>query len=319
MENDGVPEVAAACDVQDSAGDPEDDMADDVEGLRERERAHVHRSEQGAGDQDGDPCSRVPLNELDEELPEEQLLHEGAEDPRDCDEEEGREHIRDAEDAVVVLQRRARQARDPQQEVGEPVAGGLGCERSDEARQQYQRRSASTGRDLPGRPGQPAAEAEASQAEQHHEECHADEAAVVARDQEPAQMEEEMARIDDGEGALRDAGRPGGARMVLAESAGTGGSGHAASVPTRSHRGYRLPGGAATRASDPGPMPNADDPGRAGPGRWEGAYPRDEWSPRSAAGDARAPTRLLRSFVPYCTRRRSVVRGKERSKRWDTR
>lgn len=41
----------------------------------------------------------------------------------------------------------------------------------------------------------------ASRAGQHHEERHADEAAVVARDQEPAQMEEEMVRIDDGEGA----------------------------------------------------------------------------------------------------------------------
>ena len=83
----------------------------------------------------------------------------GPRTPRDCDEEERRERIRDAEDAVVVLQHRVRQARDPQQEVGEPVAGGFGYEHSDEARQQYQRRSALAGRDLPGRPGQSAEEA----------------------------------------------------------------------------------------------------------------------------------------------------------------
>lgn len=82
--------------------------------------------------------------------------------------------------------------------------------------------------------------------------------AVVARDQEPARTEEKTVCIDNHEDALRDAGRPGGALMALAEPVGTGGGGHASSVPARSHRRHRLPGGDESRAPDPGPMPDAD-------------------------------------------------------------
>ena len=168
-----VEQVAVGLDIEQPAAEPEEGVRDDAQYLGKRERVHVQRTEQNAGDDNSHPGRRETLDEPDEELAEEHLLHNRPHDPEHDDDDDRREHPYGFANAGVVLQGCSGQAGEVEQGRGRQAADDLDNQGGESAHDESEDGPPLTGRYLTGGPGQRVAEGDTADGEESDVECEA--------------------------------------------------------------------------------------------------------------------------------------------------
>ena len=191
-----VEQVAVGLDIEQPAAEPEEGVRDDVQYLGERERVHVQRTEQDAGDDNSHPGRRKVLDEPNEELTEEHLLHNRPHDPEHDDDDDWREHLNDFGNAGVILQGCSGQASEVEQGRGRQAADELDHQGGESAHDESEDGPPLTGRYLTGGPGQRVAEGDATDGEESDVEREAGCGAGVPRDEKVAEVEREEEGVD---------------------------------------------------------------------------------------------------------------------------
>ena len=199
-----VEQVAVGLDIEQPAAEPEEGMRDDAQYLGERERVHVQRTEQDAGDDNSHPGRRKALDEPNEELAEEHLLHNRPHDPEHDDDDDRPEHPRDFANAGVVLQGCSGQTGEVEQGRGRQAADELDHQGGQSAHDEGKDGPPLTGRYLTGGPGQRVAEGDATDGEESDVEREAGCGAGVPRDEKVAEVEGEEEGVDAREDDQRD-------------------------------------------------------------------------------------------------------------------
>ena len=199
-----VEQVAVGLDIEQPAAEPEEGVRDDAQYLGERERVHVQRTEQNAGDDNSHPGRREALDEPNEELAEEHLLHNRPHDPEHDDDDDRREHPRDFANAGVVLQGCSGQAGEVEQGRGCQAADELDNQRGESAHDESEDGPPLTGRYLTGGLGQRVAEGDAADGEESDVEREAGCGACVPGDEKVAEVEGEEEGVDACEDDQRD-------------------------------------------------------------------------------------------------------------------
>ena len=161
-----VEQVAVGLDIEQPAAEPEEGVWDDAQYLGERERVHVQRTEQNAGDDNSHPGRRETLDEPNEELTEEHLLHNRPHDPEHDDDDNRREHLRGFANAGVILQGCSGQAGEVEQGRGRQAADDLDNQGGESAHDESEDGPPLTGRYLTGGPGQRVAEGDTADGEE---------------------------------------------------------------------------------------------------------------------------------------------------------
>ena len=191
-----VEQVAVGLDIEQPAAEPEEGMRDDAQYLGERERVHVQRTEQDAGDDNSHPGRREALDEPNEELAEEHLLHNRPHDPEHDDDDDRREHLNDFGNAGVILQGCSGQAGEVEQGRGRQAADELDHQGGQSAHDESEDGPPLTGRYLTGGPGQRVAECDAADGEESDVEREAGCGAGVPGDEKVAEVEGEEEGVD---------------------------------------------------------------------------------------------------------------------------
>ena len=199
-----VEQVAVSLDIEQPAAEPEEGVRDDAQYLGERERVHVQRTEQNAGDDNSYPGRREALDEPNEELAEEHLLHNRPHDPEHDDDDDRREHPRDSANAGVVLQGCSGQAGEVEQGRGRQAADELDHQGGQSAHDESKDGPPLPGRYLTGGPGQRVAEGDAADGEESDVEHEAGCGAGVLGDEKVAEVEREEEDVDACEDDQRD-------------------------------------------------------------------------------------------------------------------
>ena len=191
-----VEQVAVGLDIEQPAAEPEEGVRDDAQYLGERERVHVQRTEQDAGDDNSHPGRRETLDEPNEELAEEHLLHNRPHDPEHDDDDDRREHPRGFANAGVILQGCSGQAGEVEQGRGRQAADDLDNQGGESAHDESEDGPPLTGRYLTGGPGQRVAEGDAADGEESDVEREAGCGAGVPGDEKVAEVEGEEEGVD---------------------------------------------------------------------------------------------------------------------------
>ena len=199
-----VEQVAVGLDIEQPAAEPEEGVRDDTQYLGERERVHVQRTEQNAGDDNSHPGRRKALDEPNEELTEEHLLHNRPHDPEHDDDDDRREHLNDFGNAGVILQDCSGQAGEVEQGRGRQAADELDHQGGESTHDESEDGPPLTGRYLTGGPGQRVAEGDAADGEESDVEREAGCGAGVLGDEKVAEVEGEEEGVDACEDDQRD-------------------------------------------------------------------------------------------------------------------
>ena len=203
-----VEQVAVGLDIEQPAAEPEEGVRDDAQYLGERERVHVQRTEQNAGDDNSHPGRRKALDEPNEELTEEHLLHNRPHDPEHDDDDDRREHPRDFANAGVILQGCSRQAGEVEQGRGRQAADELDHQGGESTHDESEDGPPLTGRYLTGGLGQRVAEGDAADGEESDVEREAGCGAGVLGDEKVAEVEGEEEGVDACEDGQSDGAQP---------------------------------------------------------------------------------------------------------------
>ena len=199
-----VEQVAVGLDIEQPAAEPEEGVRDDAQYLGERERVHVQRTEQDAGDDNSHPGRCEALDEPNEELTKEHLLHNRPHDPEHDDDDDRREHLNDFGNAGVILQDCSGQAGEVEQGRGRQAADELDHQGGESAHDESEDGPPLTGRNLTGGPGQRVAESDATDGEESDVEREAGCGAGVPRDEKVTEVEGEEEGVDAREDDQRD-------------------------------------------------------------------------------------------------------------------
>lgn len=199
-----VEQVAVGLDIEQPAAEPEEGVRDDAQYLGERERVHVQCTEQNAGDNNSHPGRREALDEPNEELTEEHLLHNRPHDPEHDDDDDRREHLNDFGNAGVILQDCSGQAGEVEQGRGGQAADELDHQGGESAHDESEDGPPLTVRYLTGGQGQWVAEGDATDGEESDVEREAGCGAGVPRDEKVTEVEREEEGVDACEDDERD-------------------------------------------------------------------------------------------------------------------
>ena len=191
-----VEQVAVGLDIEQPAAEPEEGVRDDAQYLGERERVHVQRTEQNAGDDNSHPCRCEALDEPNEELTEEHLLHNRPHDPEHDDDDDRREHLNDFGNAGVILQDCSGQAGEVEQGRGRQAADELDHQGGESTHDESEDGPPHTGRYLTGGLGQRVTEGDAADGEESDVEREAGCGAGVLGDEKVAEVEGEEEGVD---------------------------------------------------------------------------------------------------------------------------
>ena len=199
---------AVGLDIEQPAAEPEEGVRDDAQYLGERERVHVQRTEQDAGDDNSHPCRCEALDEPNEELTEEHLLNNRPHDPEHDDDDDRREHLNDFGNAGVILQDCSGQAGEVEQGRGRQAADELDHQGGESAHDESEDGPPLTGRYLTGGLGQRVVEGDATDGEESDVERGAGCGAGVLGDEKVAEVEGEEEGVDACEDDQRDGAQP---------------------------------------------------------------------------------------------------------------